>query len=132
MTYEDIKKMFLFHFEEPEKSMKSIKVNCNTFYGGGQAVINEHVTHLIKWEVTSQPEISALALKEEFALNASECKTSTIETMINWFEKYFSKKCLMISNVNCKKKLGFAKLYLNKPDSFWDTILWSVSPNLNS
>lgn len=79
---------------------------------------------LIVREIQRKPGTSSREIKEQLNLNVS---TKTIRRRLH--EKNFTSRVSirkpMISPKNKKKRLDFAKKYVDKPISFWKTVIWS-------
>lgn len=68
--------------------------------------------------------ITLRSIKQEHELNMSEV-TIGRRLREQGFVSKFSKKKPMMTKSHAKKRLEFAKKYLNKPASFWDNVLFA-------
>lgn len=79
---------------------------------------------LIVRQAKIKPKISSVEIKDELNLNVS---TKTIRRRLHehGFTNRVSIKKPMITPKNKKKRLEFAKKYIDKPLSFWKRVVWS-------
>lgn len=82
----------------------------------------------------TNPTISGPTISAEMETQTGKSATSkTVPNIIHrhGLKGYFAVKKPFISKKNRLKRLEFARLHVNKPDSFWRTILWSDEPKYN-
>lgn len=82
----------------------------------------------------TNPTISGPTISAEIETQTGKSATSkTVSNIIHrhGLKGYFAVKKPFISKKNRLKRLKFARLHVNKPDSFWRTILWSDEPKYN-
>lgn len=99
--------------------------SVKTLYGGGRKRSTTAQTdRLIYRQARESPFISARSIKENLNLSVS---VSTIQRRLKsrGLKSFVSKKRPLISQKNRKHRLQFARKYVNKPISFWKSIIWS-------
>lgn len=75
-------------------------------------------------EVMKNPSASARQVKQSVNINVS---VKTIKRRIKdaGLQSFLKRKKPFISDRNKKKRLAFAKKYINKPLAFWENVVWS-------
>lgn len=81
---------------------------------------DHHITVLVK----KKPFSSSRVIKDELNLSVS---SRTIRRRLNevGLKNSFAKKKPLLRPANIKKRLNFAKKYVNMPKTFWDKVIWS-------
>lgn len=120
MTYQQIADKYEISIGGARKIYEKFKVlgTCETFHAGGKvSKITEHDTRRIRKKVGAEPMSSARMIIEDLDLNVS---VSTMRRKLRsmGLKNYVAKKRPMISQINRKKRLAFAKKYINMPLTF--------------
>lgn len=113
---------------------KRSKTVLNTPGRGRKQTFTDREKRSIVNIVKVNPRISGNAI-----VNATEIATrkKTSRTSIRrilksqGFANFRAKKKPFVSKINRKKRLEFAKLHIDKPQSFWNSILWSDESKFN-
>lgn len=126
-TYAKISEKYSISIGGARKIFENFKKRktCKTQYGGGpKPKISIHVERLMRRKVAENPEISSRELIESLDLDVS---ASTVQRKLRTFglKNYVAKKRPLISIRNRKKRLQFAKQYVNMPTAFWERVIWS-------
>lgn len=99
--------------------------NVKTQHGGGRKrKTTGQDDRRIYIEARKNPSKSARMLKEDTDLDVSvwTVRRRLKEAGLN---SYIAKKRPLISAINKKKRLDFAKTYENMPAEFWNSVIWS-------
>lgn len=91
---------------------------------GRKRATNSRTDSLIVRQIKINPKTTSSEIKEELKLDVS---TKTIRRRLHE-KKFFSRVSIkkpMITPANKKKRLNFAKKYIDKQISFWKNIIWS-------
>ena len=88
----------------------------------------------IMQEVRADPFVSAPELKKNLIQKSNKTvstKTITRTLKSNGIVARRPRKIPFISKVNQRKRLEFARKYVNQPKSFWESVLWSDETKIN-
>jgi transposase len=101
---------------------------------GRKATFSEREERAIVRKVKANSKISATKMvyevEKEFGKSTSRFTIKRILKKAG-FESYFRRRKPLVSKVNMKKRLQFAREHVNKPQSFWNSILWSDESKFN-
>ena len=75
-------------------------------------------------EIRRNPEESSSSVRQSLQLNVSS-RTVCRRWNEAGLKNYLCLRKPLISNKNKKKRLKFAKKHINKPDTFWNNVIWS-------
>lgn len=127
VKYRDISKKYEISIAGISKIMKKHQSENTVERKAGSGRNRKTTAHddrMIHRLVRTDPSKSTRVIAEELNLNVT---MRTINNRIHEFgiRSYFKIKKPLLRKQNVKKRLQFAKKYVNKPLSFWKTILWT-------
>lgn len=104
---------------EKRNSNESFKKLC-----GRKRKTSERDDHHIAVLAKKTPFISSRVIKDEIKLSVS---SRTIRRRLHevGLKSFFAKKKPLLRAANIRKRLDFAKKYINMPKTFWDKVIWS-------
>ena len=101
---------------------------------GRPRILTERERRNIVKEATKKPFISARSLANDLASTSGKSvDPQTIRNVLHSAQIYgrTARKKPLINNTNREKRLGFAKIYINKPIEFWKRVIFSDESKFN-
>ena len=93
---------------------------------GKKTIVTEVQRRYIIRKIKIDPNMTPAGIRNDNP--EIDLSNSTIRRVIvksNLFKRRSKRKIPLINEINKKKRLTFAKTYNNKPEEFWDSIIWS-------
>lgn len=128
MTYADLSKKYNISISGARKICEKYKsIGSNESFkhlSGRKRSTSKLDDDNIVNKAKRNPTVACRILKEDLNLSVS---TRTVQRRIHeiGMQSFVAKKKTLLRAVNIKKRLLFAKKYLNMPETFWDRIIWT-------